>query len=185
MQFHKLKFTLLALALGASPLLAEEGGGKVIAPLPKEEKEFYEKIARLNTLTTRIEESEKQFMKLVRAKAEEKNPKEKQHIIKQMNEAAADRNKAADEYMKVKGELALRYPNKGAHLNRRYQTQNKKSMEELEGAAGLDEMLTRTKKMVEKKFAPLNEEGDGPVHAAKSNPATSQDDKPKKLRLEK
>ena len=76
MQFHKLKFALLALALGASPLFAEEGGGKIIAPLPKEEKEFYEKIARLNTLTTRIEESEKQFMKLVRTKAGEKNPKE-------------------------------------------------------------------------------------------------------------
>jgi len=51
-----------------------------------------------------------------------------------------------EEYTKVKSDLALKYPNQGVNLNRRYQTQIKKSVEELEGAAGLDELLTRTKK---------------------------------------
>lgn len=168
---------------GAKPEAEVEGSKAVIAPLPKDEKEFYEKTSRLNSLTTRIVESEKQFQELVRWKAGEKDPAEKQRIIKQMVEVTKDRNKSADEFMKVKSELDLRYPNKGAHLNRRYQTQTKKSLEEMEGSAGLDELLTRTKKIVEKKFATFNDAGEKQTEITK--PTETESEKPKRLRLEK
>jgi hypothetical protein len=164
----------------------EEGGGKEAAnAVPKDQREFTEKTARLSSLTTRIEEAEKHFQELVRQKAEEKSPEEKQRIIKQMVELTKERNRAAEEYMKVKSELTLRYPNQGQHLNRRYQTQIKKSVEEMEGAAGLDEMLTRTKKIVEKKFAPFNEPDEEKAAAAATRPAPAEEEAPKKLRLEK
>ncbi len=57
-------------------------------------------------------------------------------------------------------------------------------MEELEGVAGLDELLTRTKKVVEKKYAPFmvdDLEPDGKPKAAHAPIA----DEPKRLRLEK
>jgi hypothetical protein len=137
----------------------------------------------INSLTTRIEEAEKQFNELVRAKASEKNPAEKERIIQQLNAVTKDRNKAAEEYNKVRSDLTLRYPNQGEHLNRRYQTQSKKSVEELEGAAGLDELLTRTKKVVEKKFAPFAAAED--EKKPKPKPVQLQEEKPVKLRLEK
>ncbi len=171
---------------GAKPEAKSESEGessKVIAPLPKEEKEFYDKTSRLNSLATRISEAEKQFQELVRWKATEKDPAEKQRIIKQMVEVTKERNKSAEEFMKVKSEIELRYPNKGAHLNRRYQTQTKKSLEEMEGAAGLDELLTRTKKIVEKKFATFNDSGEKQSETPK--PVETDSEKPKRLRLEK
>ena len=113
----------------AAKAVAAEEKKEVSGPLPKEQKEFFEKTQRLNSLNTRIEEAEKQFQALVKLKAQEKNSDEKQRIIKQMNETTKDRNKAAEEYNKVRAELSLRYPNQGEHLDRRYQTQTKKSVE--------------------------------------------------------
>jgi uncharacterized protein (DUF2267 family) len=186
MRSLNLKTTLAALLLVFSfRLYAEEeaaDAGKTAAPLPKEQKEFFEKTQRLNSLTTRIEEDEKQFLELVRRKSGEKNADEKERIIKQMNEVSKDRNKSADEYNSVKSDLALHYPNSGEHLSRRYQTQTKKSVEELEGAAGLDELLTRTKKVIERKFAPFNDPED---EKTKVKAAQTDEDKPKPLRLEK
>src|ERR1700722_19716618 len=116
----------VAAGVGLAALIAhagEEKSGDVMKPLPKEQKEFFEKTQRLNSLTTRIEEAEKQFNELVRRKSGEKNSDELQRIIKQMNETSKERNKSVDEYNKVKSDLALRYPNQGEHLNRQYQTQ--------------------------------------------------------------
>lgn len=179
----------LAMASGA-PAEGEEGkaegGGKrdTAGPFPKEQREFAEKTQRLNSLSTRIEEAERQFQELVGRKAHEKNAAEKQRIIKQMNEVTADRNKAAGEYNTVKSELNLRYPNQGAHLDRRYQTQSKKSVEELEGAAGLDDLLTRTKKMIDKKFAPFAD-NEAAKLSEKQKPVPREEQKPARLRLEK
>lgn len=165
----------------------EEGGeGKGTAEkVPKDQKEFTDKTSRLNSLSSRIEESDKQFQELVRSKAEEKNMEEKQRLIKQMVEVTKERNKAAEEYMKLKTDLSLRYPNQGEHLNRRYQVQEKKSFEDMEGAAGLDELLTRTKKIVERKYAPFNDPEEDKKKAAKLKPEPTTEEKPKKLRLEK
>jgi hypothetical protein len=131
-----------------------------------------------------MEEDIKQFNLQVRAKAGEKDPKEKARILKQMVFFTDDRNKAIDEYTKIKTELGLRYPNQGEHLNRQYRTQVKKTVQELEGAAGLDEILTRTKKVVDKKYAPFNDPKEEAAPKAKvAEPQTEE--KPERLRLEK
>lgn len=186
MRFHRVKSAVLIFSFVASALAHSEGKEDtgVMKPLDKEQKEFFEKTQRLNSLTTRLEEAEKQFGELVRRKSTEKNNEEKAHIIKQMNEVTKDRNKAVDEYNKVKSELTLRYPNQGEHLNRRYLTQTKKTVEELEGAAGLDELLTRTKKIVEKKFAPFAAAEDTKTKP-KAKLAEPEGEKAPRLRLEK
>jgi hypothetical protein len=182
MRFRKLEILTAAMVVTAA-VLSVHAEENVIPALPKDEKQFFEKTQRLNSLTTRIEEAEKQFQELVRRKAAEKDNAEKDRIIKQMNEVTKDRNKSADEYNKVKSDLDLRYPNEGKQLNRRYQTQTKKSVEEMEGVAGLDELLTRTKKVVEKKFAPFAAAEDEKKPKAKI--AKPEDEKPQRLRLEK
>jgi len=188
MRFRKLSIVMALIVFAVIAHAEEEGGGEgksATAPIPKEQKEFYEKTQRLNSLSTRIEEAEKQFLELVSRKSTEKDPSEKERIIKQMNEVSKDRNKSAEEYNQVKSELELRYPDQGEHLNRRYQTQTKKSVEELEGAAGLDELLTRTKKVIERKFAPFTDaEEEKEKKQAKAKATPAEEEKPK-LRLEK
>lgn len=196
MRFNKLKELILIFAISVVPAylaFAEDHGGggggaegkPAAAPMSKDEKEFVEKTAKLNTLTTRIAESEKHFNELVHHKEEAKDSVTKQKIIAEMLEVAKQRNKDAEDYNKLKSDLKLRYPNQGEQLERRYQTQTKRSVEELEGVAGLDELLTRVKKVVEKKFA-ANEDKEEKVE--KKKPAhhhSEEDDRPKKLRLEK
>jgi hypothetical protein len=180
----------MTVVLAAVPAGASGGGGEekkegesAVAPMPKDQKEFYEKSAKLTTLTNRIVEHEKQFQELVRKKNEAKSTEEKQALIKQMVELTNTRNKDVDSYNKVKADLTYRYPNQGEILDRRYHTQSKRSMEELEGVAGLDELLTRTKKVVEKKFAPFMPEEQAQTKPKVAQPAAEE--KPKRLRLEK
>lgn len=196
MRFRNLRFGglvlsgLLVMAAGASEKQAPEGsaaegeGQDVNEASSRDQKEFQDKTSKLNTLAVKISEAEKQFVETVHAKEQEKRPEEQQRYIKRLVEIANERNKTAEEYMKIKSELSLRYPNRGEHLNRRYETQSKKSVEELEGAAGLDELLTRTAKMVKKKFISFEErkeERQSPV----GEKTSAHEDKPKRLRLEK
>lgn len=178
-------FTILAGASGGGGGEGEEKKkeGEGAASVSKEQKEFFDKSAKLTALTNRIADQEKQFHELVRKKNETKSTTEKQQIIRQMVELTTARNKDVDSYNKVKSDLAYRYPNQGEALQRRYQTQSKRSVEELEGVAGLDELLTRTKKVVEKKFAPFKPEEDEKRAIPKI--AQPEQEPPKRLKLEK
>jgi hypothetical protein len=141
---------------------AAEGGGEggaPVEPTSKEQRQYSEKSAKLKTLATRITDSEKEFQALIEEKEHLKNkPEETQAILARMVEVASTRNKTVEEYNKLKSDIELRYPSEGAAVKRQYQTQNKKTVEEMEGVAGLDELLTRTKKVVEKKFNVFAEE---------------------------
>lgn len=174
MPFNKFKF-IAAMILASSSISAfaaehgakpaegaaapAEGGTPGIEPASKEQRQYTEKSAKLKTLATRISDSEKEFQTLVEEKEHIKNnPEEIQRILSKMVEVAATRNKAVDDYNKLKADLDYRYPGEGQSGQRQYQTQTKKSVEELEGVAGLDELLTRTKKVVEKKFVVFADE---------------------------
>lgn len=182
------KILLIALILLAGVVHAEEEGGgeadgKKAADVPKEQKEFTEKSSKLQSLSSRIEEAEKKFTALVHEKAEAKTPEEKQAIIKEMVELTNQRNKDVENFNRIKADVELRYPNHGEALNRRYQTQSKRSVEELEGAAGLDEKLTHAKKVIDKKYAPFME--DEKAKTPNKPVAAKPEEEKKRLRLEK
>lgn len=191
MQFNKLSLVIV-LAFAPSALFASGGGGggegEGAAPpmeqMGQDEKEFINKTGKLTTLTNRITETEKRFQELVKKKAVAKTSDEKHPIIREMVEITNQRNKDVEEYNKIRSELNFRYPSQGKQLDRRYHIQNKRSLEELEGVAGLDEMLTRTRKQVERKYAPFKEP-DAKKGTAAPPIAEREEEKPKPLRLEK
>ncbi|NJL25829.1 MAG: hypothetical protein HC902_12075 [Calothrix sp. SM1_5_4] len=151
--------------------------------MSKDQKEYAEKTSKLTSLTNRIAEADKKFKELVHEKAETHSVTRKQELIKEMVEINKQRNKDVDDYNRLKAELTYRYPSEGESLNRRYQTQNKRSLEEMEGVVGLDEMLTRVKKTIDRKFAPFMEEV-APTKP-KASPAQAAPEKPPRLRLER
>ncbi|MBX3020317.1 MAG: hypothetical protein KF799_01465 [Bdellovibrionales bacterium] len=189
MPFIKLKVLLLSIVSSAIVMHTafasekKEESAAATEEVPKDQKEFTDKTAKLTTLGNRIEEAEKRFQELVREKAAAKSPEAKQVLIKEMVEITNQRNKDADEFNKIKSDLTYRYPYQGEKLNRRYQTQSSRSLEEMEAAGGLDELLTRTKKVVERKFAPFMEEEKKPE--PKPKVAKPGEEKPPRLRLEK
>lgn len=191
MRFNNLSLILIGLvALNvitpvtfANEKKAEGGEGGAAESGGKEQKEFQEKSGKLSSLANKIEEAEKHFQEIVHHKSEAKSVEEKQSLIKELVEIANQRNKDVEVYNKLKTDLLYRYPYQGEALNRRYETQNKRSVEQLE-AGGLDELLTRTKKAVERKFAPLQPERVKEAHRAKA-PAAETEEAPKRLRLEK
>lgn len=170
---------------GEAPAEGEEGKGAVTNTLPKDEKEYIEKSGKLTTLGNRIIEHEKHFNEVVHEKSVAKTPAEKKMFIGILNTIAKDRDKDVEAYNKLKTEVKLRYPKAGVAIDRRYSTHQKKSVEELEGVAGLDELLSRTKKVIDKKYAPFLAEEEKRNNQLPTVMKTEEDDKPKRLRLEK
>jgi len=160
------------------------GGGSETPALPKDQREFEDKTSKLNYMSSLIEEAAKDFQHLVHEKNQAKTADEKQAIIRQMNELVDRRNKNIETYNKVRMELTLRYPNKGERLNRHYQPKAQKTVEELEASGGLDEMLTVTKRQIEKKYAPFASPDEKEKHKASSH-SSQHGEKPRRLRLEK
>lgn len=151
----------------------------------KDQREYVDKTAKLNTLTNRIIEQEKRFLAAVHAKSVAKTPAEKKRLIEELTAVAADRNRDVESYNRIRMDVKLRYPNQGVALDRRYNTHQKKSVEELEGVAGLDELLTLTKKIIDKKYAPLLIEEAQRNNIKPTVLKSADEEKPKRLRLEK
>jgi hypothetical protein len=177
-------FTFTVFALAGEGGEGGEGGGE--KKKEKQEKsqatEYVEKTTKLNTIQVRLIDAQKEFDKLIEEKDKEKDQKKKDDIIKEMVEVSKNRNKDVDGYNKVRQELLYQYPAKTAELNRLYRLEEKKNVDDMQSTADLDEMLTRVKRVIEKKFAPFNPDNDKPKPAAK---ATLPLDQPAKLRLEK
>lgn len=192
---------IILAAMLVSPLIAfaegGEGGGEGAKPGAAPEKkersqsaEYVEKTTKLNALQSRIEDAQKDFDKLVEEKEKEKDQKKKDEIIKELVEISKKRNKDVEDYNHKKQELLYQYPAKNAELNRMYETQEKKDVDELQSTADIDDLLTRIKKVIQKKFAPLNPENDKPKPSTKDakaegQPGHSGEEAPAKLRLEK
>jgi hypothetical protein len=174
----------LCLHAGSPTMSRAEEGKKEGAQseVSHEAREYSEKTAKLNALAVKIETAERSFQEAVRRKAEADTDAEKQAAIQDMLRITKDRNADVEKYNKLKDDLTYRYPGQGKELGRRYHTRSKRSLEEMETSAGLDDLLTHTKKLIDKKYAPFQP---AKVERAKAPLESESDDKPKRLRLEK
>ena len=150
---------------------AEEGGEAAPAQ-PKEKKEkptaaieFTQKTMKLNTIGTRLLDSQSDFDHLVWRKEHTTDQKEIESILKEMVDITNQRNKDVEEHNKLGQDLLYRYPSKNTEINRLYQMEQKRDIDEMQSAADLDDMLTRVKRVIERKFAPFNPEQNKPVVA--------------------
>lgn len=173
-----IKLSLILLFVFTSSLFAAEGENaekKRTEPSPSEE--YTVKTTKLNMLEGRIEETSRQYDSLVKEKAREKDQNRVQELLRQMVDLDKQRNKDRIEFAQVKQELLYKYPAMTEQLNRDYSIKEKDP--DQEGAGGLDELLTRTKKVIQRKFAPFTK--DDEELKAKTPPP----EKPKRLVLEK
>lgn len=182
---HKL---ILLIMVGLVPVFANAQEGEAAPAVPKEKKEkptqaieYTQKETKLNTIQTRIQDEQSDFDRLVWRKAHATDQKEIESILQEMVDVTNQRNKDVEEYNQVYQDFQYRYPSKNVELNRLYQMEQKRTVDEMQGAADLDDMLTRVKRVIEKKFAPFEPESEKTAKVAPAQP----DEPPKKLRLEK
>lgn len=204
MQFIKVSLIIMFMSLGltsfaessASSGEAEAKSEGAASSDSKLNKEYQNKLSQLKMYKGKMDEDDNGLRHLVALKNQEKDKAKQSDYMKQMVDLVNQRNKTADKFNKLKAELELRYPSKGQDLNRSYQTQSKKTIEDLEGSASLDDMLTRTKKMIDKKFAPFmppkpkvatspKEDSDFVEVPEKKEEIQPSAEKPKRIRLER
>ena len=189
MQSQKLKFLLLVIVWFCSMAQANEGAkeaeGQSAAPaVNKESIEYSKKEARLNTLRGRIEEGNKKFEELVKAKNHSQNPQAKQQLAEEMITVEKELRQNKAEFTALKQEVEYQHPNKGKDIDKKLIPTERKSVQEVEQTTGLDAKLSETKKRVDKKYKPLIPKEDLEAEAA-AKPAVAAPEAPKKIRLEK
>jgi hypothetical protein len=157
-----------------------------VAPVvvSKQAKEFTDKSSKLNVAQSRIIDAQAQFREVVKAKNKESDPEKTKLLLEEMTEIAKKRNKEVESYSSLRQDLLYRYPSMGDDLNRQYRTHEKKTIEELESASNLEDLLERARAIMDKKYAPFDEKDEKGAPLPKKKPAVKAEP-PKKLKLVK
>lgn len=167
---------LVAVSAAAQEAKAPSGGDS------KESVEYGKKESRLNTLRSRMAESDKAFAETLEKKNQTRDTVKQRQYAERLVEIAKERNEAVKEYTALRQELMYRYPNKGQDIEKRFAPKKEKTAHELENSSEIDELLTVIKKRVDKKYRPLMPKEE--VEAQAVIPKAREEEK-KKLRLVK
>lgn len=173
----KIVFALLVAVSAAAQETIAPGGGD-----SKESIEYGKKESRLNTLRSRMAESDKAFAETLEKKNQTKDTVKQRQHAERLVEIAKERNEAVREYTALRQEMMYRYPNKGQDIDKRFAPKKEKTAQELESSSEIDELLTAVKKRVDRKYQPLMPKEDVEAQAVVPRP---KEEEKKKLRLVK
>lgn len=149
--------------IGGFVARASGGGGEAeSAPAAKDmsskdQREYREKSVKLQGLEARVEDLNTQLSHLVELKKREKNPEKVREQMDELVKLTQERNKLAAEHRVLKQELIYKFPNLGESIHRQYGTHEATSVDQLEKAGGLQQLLDETKALIERKYAPVLE----------------------------
>lgn len=151
----------------ATPMISSAAGGEE----PKadaadslsagESREYREKSAKLSGLEVKIKDLNSLLAQLVELKKREKDPEKVRQIMNELVTNTKERNKAAAEHRRLKSHLLYRFPNLGEVIHQKYGIHEDASVEQLEKAQGLNELLDETKSLIQTKYAPILKETEG------------------------
>ncbi len=127
---------------------SDDGGHKTAEPaVPKKRtsEESYAAVSgKVAALEAKIRSAEQEIQKLVGIKAKTSNPQQVNETIKSMLVLHGELKKNIEEYEKQRSLLRYRYPEKAMSEGREYERLELKSLEEMEGAAGLSVAVRKT-----------------------------------------
>jgi hypothetical protein len=165
---------------GANEEGGEGGAAKSSAEeVSPEEREFTEKTAKLSGLEAKIEELDKALDSLIAEKKHEKNPEKMRLLLKDLVSKTRERNAAVDEHRQLKSYLLYRFPGKGKVIQGKYRDHEKASVDTLEKAGGLKELLRETKTLIDEKYRSF----DPKTPEAEEAPVEPEKKKEKTLKL--
>ncbi len=133
------------------------------------DREWAKRTTRLNVLEARIKELNKNIGLYIKAKnggypmLDEKG--NKIDVIPKIAESHKELLKTNEDYLHAKSELKYRFPEEGAFIERKYVPLRVQTIEQIEKEVGINGDLTRTKKLIDKKYETFV--GPKPVEAPK------------------
>lgn len=154
---------------------AEHGAAKADAE-ERRKREYQEKTQRLQFLKGGLATDEKELAELTKKKDEERDPAQQRVLMEEMLKVSKSRDRRVREIQALKSDLELRFPGEGGARSRLYRTgeRRKDKREPIESASGLDELLTRTKRLIDRKYAPFNPEQAAELEPAQPEPQQVQ-----------
>jgi hypothetical protein len=121
------------------------------------EREYQEKLQKLNSLELKVAEAELQFAALVQAKNKTKVKREALDIIEQMKVLRVQRDADVAKFNEVRDEIQFKYPDMGRAVQQRFAPMQKKTVEQLERSSTLDADLTAAQKAAARVYRPFNQ----------------------------
>lgn len=179
--------------LGLLPLphqtLANSGGGAGGGTPPansKEALEYSKKSGQLQTLQSKVEELEKHRHHLSEENKHPAAEATKKRIAEELIKVSKDLKRTQAEMVQLKQELEYKYPNKGQPIEGHFLNPSKDSVKRIQSESALDQKLRRVTENAIKKYQPLVSKEVLEAEAAEAqHKKVLEDQKPKKLRLEK
>jgi hypothetical protein len=177
---------------------SSEGGGHESAPAAKEadggghgsaepappkkrtrEESYIAVSGKVAALEAKIRSGEQEIQKLVATKATTSNPQQVNEIIKSMLTLHYELKKNIEEYEKQRSLLRYRYPEKAKTEGREYERLELKSLEEMEGTAGLNIAVRKTLQKMRSQYSGPNgsarhDDGAASVDEHERHPASSE-----------
>lgn len=137
---------------------AEDGEApsiKAAETINRELIEYNSKEGRLNSLVNKMKDAQERFNQNLAEKNRTTDEAKKKELAVSMMAIAKERNSLVTEYNGLRQELLYRYPNKGQEIDKRFIPRKHKSLAEMENTTDLDRQLTKVKKRIGEKYAPL------------------------------
>lgn len=128
---------------------------KAWAEGPKKEDGWKSKVAKLNGVESKVKDLNQQMEALIKAKHSVREEAEKTGMIVQLKELEAQRNTEVEKYNSIRYELKYRYPERDDFTERRYLPMRQATAEDMEKDLNIDDQLTRVRRKVEVKYAPI------------------------------
>lgn len=143
-------------------------GGKALGAAVKEgtaeggndsDREWAKRTTKLNIYETKMKELNKKIQQMIKAKNNNVQALDEKgkpvDVLETITTAFSDLKKTVKDYNAERDELKYKYPEEGARIERRYVPLRAQSIEQIEKEIGLNGELTRTKKKIDKKYAPF------------------------------
>jgi len=148
--------------------------------------EYMKKSNELRSLETKLKDAEARVKANLAAKAKATTPAAQHEAMDGMIKAHNELKKLTTDYNKVRAELKYKFPGKGDEIEGHYKPHEMKSIEEIDRSISLDAQLTKTKRVMEKKLAPIAGHPETVTQpAAKPIDSNHEPEEPPPLRLER
>lgn len=180
-QIRTIHFVYLALIILTFSADSWAGGATIL-----QTTEYMRKSNELRNLETKLKDAESRVKSNLEAKSKATTPAAQHEAMEGMVKAHDEMRKLITDYNKVRAELKYKFPAKGEEIEGHYKPKTVKSIEEIDHASSLDAQLTKTKRAMEKKFAPIAGPMEpAPQAVAKPAEANHEMEEPPPLRLER
>ena len=150
-----------------------------------DEEDWTKQRSKLNKREDKVKALQLEIYEKIKLKKKAKSRAEKQRLISEIVLMHEEMKQNMLEFNEIRKRVKYRFPDKGEYTERRYLPMRIQELEELEKGVGIEAQMTRIKKKVEDKYAPLMTKEAVIEQKAKALRAKQKDKEPtERLRLE-